>query len=267
MRKIISLVLLLTCSLTYAYRDTETGTFLTRDPIGYEDGPNVYCYVHCNPITKFDPLGLSVSANKNEIQTFVQEMQKLTEHQLVVKKHWFRDPTVEISQSADSQKSKTPHGDDLVRRVIDTKSEISLKLTKGDSSQKGTSKGGIKFVLPGQKLPKTTFDSVVKFNPNQQGKVTTKDLATGKVSDKATSPQVILAHELIHAERDARGDQLSSSATEKHTYVDQNGTTKTERVSKEEMATVGLGHNTVNDITENQIRSEQSSDERVSYEP
>jgi len=41
-----------------AYRDLETGTFLTRDPIGYADGPNVYCYVHCNPITRFDALGL-----------------------------------------------------------------------------------------------------------------------------------------------------------------------------------------------------------------
>ena len=41
------------------YRDLETGTFLTRDPIGYADGPNVYCYVHCNPITHFDAWGLS----------------------------------------------------------------------------------------------------------------------------------------------------------------------------------------------------------------
>jgi len=40
------------------YRDLETGTFLTRDPLGYKDGPNVYCYVHCNPITHFDLLGL-----------------------------------------------------------------------------------------------------------------------------------------------------------------------------------------------------------------
>ena len=41
------------------YRDLETGTFLTRDPIRYADGPNMYCYVHCNPITYFDPLGLN----------------------------------------------------------------------------------------------------------------------------------------------------------------------------------------------------------------
>ncbi len=26
-------------------RRLATGTFLTRDPIGYKDGPNVYCYV------------------------------------------------------------------------------------------------------------------------------------------------------------------------------------------------------------------------------
>ena len=45
------------------YRDLETGVFLTRDPIGYKDGPNVYCYVHCNPITSFDPLGLSFWSN------------------------------------------------------------------------------------------------------------------------------------------------------------------------------------------------------------
>ena len=40
------------------YRDLETGTYLTRDPIGYDDGPNIYCYVHCNPIMSFDAFGL-----------------------------------------------------------------------------------------------------------------------------------------------------------------------------------------------------------------
>ncbi len=50
----------------HAYRDLETGTFLTRDPIGYSDGPNIYCYVHCNPITQFDPLGLYVAAEHDD---------------------------------------------------------------------------------------------------------------------------------------------------------------------------------------------------------
>jgi RHS repeat-associated protein len=45
------------------FRDLETGVFLTRDPIGYGDGPNVYCYVHCNPITSFDAFGLNAIYN------------------------------------------------------------------------------------------------------------------------------------------------------------------------------------------------------------
>jgi hypothetical protein len=40
------------------YYDPEVGRYLTRDPIGYGDGPNAYIYVGNNPINKFDPLGL-----------------------------------------------------------------------------------------------------------------------------------------------------------------------------------------------------------------
>ena len=41
------------------YRDLEAGVFITRDPAGFVDGPNVYTYVRQNPWTAFDPLGLS----------------------------------------------------------------------------------------------------------------------------------------------------------------------------------------------------------------
>ncbi len=59
MKLFLVLGILVCCSpLACAYRDLETGSFLTRDPIGYADGPNVYCYVHCNPITHFDAWGL-----------------------------------------------------------------------------------------------------------------------------------------------------------------------------------------------------------------
>lgn len=42
------------------YRDLEFGVFLTRDPLGFVDGPNVYTYVRQNPWTYHDALGLSV---------------------------------------------------------------------------------------------------------------------------------------------------------------------------------------------------------------
>ena len=40
------------------YRDLDTDTFITRDPLGFVDGPNMYAYVGQNPWTKFDPEGL-----------------------------------------------------------------------------------------------------------------------------------------------------------------------------------------------------------------
>ena len=52
------LVLLWPMDHLLAYRDLETGTFLTRDPAGMVDGPNLYAYVRQNPWTKFDPEGL-----------------------------------------------------------------------------------------------------------------------------------------------------------------------------------------------------------------
>ena len=42
----------------FRYRDIETGVWLSRDPAGFVDGPNLYAYVMQNPWTKFDPLGL-----------------------------------------------------------------------------------------------------------------------------------------------------------------------------------------------------------------
>jgi RHS repeat-associated protein len=42
----------------FRYRDLETGVFLSRDPAGTVDGPNVYTYVQQNPWTKYDPEGL-----------------------------------------------------------------------------------------------------------------------------------------------------------------------------------------------------------------
>ena len=47
----------------FRYRDLETGAFITRDPMGFVDGPNLYAYVRQNPWTSFDPEGLSVWSN------------------------------------------------------------------------------------------------------------------------------------------------------------------------------------------------------------
>jgi RHS repeat-associated protein len=40
------------------YYDSQTGRFLTRDPLGISRGPNVYGYVDGNPVSNIDPTGL-----------------------------------------------------------------------------------------------------------------------------------------------------------------------------------------------------------------
>ena len=42
----------------FRYRDLETGVWLSRDPAGFVDGPNVYAYVRQNPWSAFDSEGL-----------------------------------------------------------------------------------------------------------------------------------------------------------------------------------------------------------------
>lgn len=47
----------------FRYRDLEAGVFISRDPAGFVDGPNVYTYVKQNPWSGFDPLGLESEKN------------------------------------------------------------------------------------------------------------------------------------------------------------------------------------------------------------
>lgn len=49
----------------FRYRDLDSGTFISRDPAGFVDGPNVYTYVRQNPWSKFDPEGLSERVDKD----------------------------------------------------------------------------------------------------------------------------------------------------------------------------------------------------------
>jgi RHS repeat-associated protein len=49
----------------FRYYDQDAGRYLTRDPLGYKDGLNVYSSVHNNPINHFDPLGLEGEKRPN----------------------------------------------------------------------------------------------------------------------------------------------------------------------------------------------------------
>ncbi|MEM5789899.1 MAG: RHS repeat-associated core domain-containing protein [Syntrophobacteraceae bacterium] len=55
----------------WRYYDPETGRFLTRDPIGYSGGMNLYGYVGGNPVNWVDPLGLMKLTSLSEYPTAI----------------------------------------------------------------------------------------------------------------------------------------------------------------------------------------------------
>ena len=58
---ILCLLTLIVLSSTYpshAFYDYKTGRWLNQDPIGYQDGVNLYAYVNSNPVNRVDPRGL-----------------------------------------------------------------------------------------------------------------------------------------------------------------------------------------------------------------
>ena len=58
----------------FRYRDLEAGVFISRDPLGFVDGPNVYTYVVQNPWTSFDPEGLSkVRVSMDELKSSLKK--------------------------------------------------------------------------------------------------------------------------------------------------------------------------------------------------
>jgi len=63
------------------YYDYYTGRWLTQDPAGYVDGMNLYLYAEDNPITSFDPSGLSAI-----VTNLKQTLKTIAERQLPVTK-------------------------------------------------------------------------------------------------------------------------------------------------------------------------------------
>lgn len=116
-------------------------------------------------------------------------------------------------------------------------------------------------------------DSLVTYKPNANPNIMTIDPSSGNVSPAKRPSYIGLAHELIHADRAQRGVTIDLSKKETYKYQTDVVYVKgfwyfssywdiiyaTEKVRREELATVGLKYNSIwDDITEKDIRAEHS---------
>ncbi len=87
------------------YRDLEAGVFITRDPAGFVDGPNVYTYVRQNPWTSFDPMGLASTIVGSEMSVSTAENSRgpLTQREAEVEK--WGEEAVNKADNIEAQKS------------------------------------------------------------------------------------------------------------------------------------------------------------------
>ena len=107
----------------FRFRDIETGAFISRDPAGFVDGPNLYTYVVQNPWTKFDARGLRAQ-NKNEkkalaamreVEKSVRETadgwDKLADDSRIV------GDTIEANKRTESAKIERQRADNLAKAI------------------------------------------------------------------------------------------------------------------------------------------------------
>ena len=249
------------------YYEPRLSRWMSADPSGFdlinpmdEDGEpragysvieaaNWYSYAGNNPVLYVDPTGLTITvignrAYKSQVQTALQKIDPNTTVDMT---------TGEVSYGRVTKGHENGHR--LIARMVDSKHDIKIAVTtRGNAA-------GAKNINDAAN-PEKGSGGIVFWNPNSHITVDTVDPATGTISKQGRDTSIGLGHELIHGDHYQRGEYNPDMSRPSYTGLD--GKTHNARI--EEQRTVGVGgHNTAADITENQLRVEQSVGKRAHY--
>jgi hypothetical protein len=179
-----------------------------------------------------------------ERQTILNDLQKLTNKTLTFNKN-------EVINGK-SNGSNKPKGTLLIDRLIGSDKTVTVQITTKNPIEED--------INPINATNGDGSDTTVKMNFNLQPKVLVRDSDSGNVIEEEAPSQIVFGHELIHADRSMRGEALNYNLKS-----NQGTNAKPDMVPQEERATVGVKHNTLKDITENDLRSEQNINLREQY--
>jgi len=228
---------------------------------------NLYMYCLHNPIKWTDPSGrvIKLVGTEEEMQEMLYYLQSLTDDVLGVT----AEGTVFISRMATSN-IQFPNGNTLLRRMIASTHVVTISFHDDPDGHDG-------FIYDNLVASTSGRGAGGRIFLNHNTRAYTYTAGSDGISSLERMPRnIVLVHELIHADRAMRGvtiplDQMAdvTVTVERARFSPARIASSTRNVVHfnvrlEDWATVGLGHNVANDITENMIRREHGLRKRTS---